>query len=197
MSSIVELIKREGKNPKPGLVLFDEIPDYPKGYRALFGLLGSNWGIAKILGLPEDQLDRMSLLRNWRNKAKDLHLIPPKFVNSGPLEENVDMGNQIDLFKFPSPRFHEHDRSRYIGTACCVIQRDPDEGWVNIGTYRVMFVDRNRITLHVLEAQHGGIIMYDKYFARGKTMPVAVVMGADSSFILGFFFSCTLGYFGV
>ena len=141
--------------------------------------MGSTWGVAKLLGLPEDQLDRMSLLRNWRKKAKGLCLIPPKFVTSGPMEENVDTGNQVDILKFPSPRFHEQDRSRYIGTACAVIQKDPDEGWVNIGTYRVMVVDRNRVTLHATEGQHGGIIMYEKYFARGNKMPVAVVMGAD------------------
>jgi 4-hydroxy-3-polyprenylbenzoate decarboxylase len=179
MSSIFEIIQREGKEPKPGLVLFDDIQNYPKGYKTLFGLLGSTWGIAKLLGLPENQLDRMSLLRNWRKKAKGLQLIPPKFVKTGPVEENLDTGGKVDVFKFPSPRFHEHDRSRYIGTACCVVQREPDEGWVNIGTYRVMLVDRNRITLHATESQHGGIITYEKYFARGKTMPVAVVMGAD------------------
>ena len=32
MGSIVELIYREGKDPKP-TILFDEIPGYPKGYR--------------------------------------------------------------------------------------------------------------------------------------------------------------------
>ena len=40
MSGIVELIYREGKDPKPA-ILFDEIPGYPKGFRTLFGMLGS------------------------------------------------------------------------------------------------------------------------------------------------------------
>ena len=179
MSSLFELIQREGKTPKPGLVLFDDIPGYPKGYRTLFGLRGSPEEIAKILGLPDNQLDRMSLLHNWRKKIKNIRLIPPKFVTSGPVDENVDTGDQINILKFPSPRFHEHDRARYIGTACSIIQREPDEGWVNLGAYRVMVVDRNRLTLHATEAQHGGIIMNEKYFARRDAMPVAVAIGVD------------------
>jgi len=47
------------------------------------------------------------------------------------------------------------DGGRFIGTACTVINRDPDTGYVNIGTYRVMVVDRNRITLHMLEGSMG------------------------------------------
>ena len=63
MSSIAELVQREGKEPLP-VIMFDDIPGYPKGYRTLFGLLASTWGIAKTLGLPEDKIDRMSLVQN-------------------------------------------------------------------------------------------------------------------------------------
>ena len=37
MSSIAELVLRGSKYPKP-LLLFDDIPGYPKGYRTSFGL---------------------------------------------------------------------------------------------------------------------------------------------------------------
>ena len=70
MSSIVELIYREGKHPKP-VVLFDEIPGYQKGYRTLFGFLGSTWQIAKTLGLPEDQTDPVMVAENWYQKNKE------------------------------------------------------------------------------------------------------------------------------
>ncbi len=40
MSGLTEIVYREGKEPKPAL-LFDGIPNYPKGYRTLFGMLGS------------------------------------------------------------------------------------------------------------------------------------------------------------
>ena len=178
MSSIVELIYREGKHPKPA-IMFDEIPGYPKGYRTLFGMLGSTWRIARTLGLPEDKVDPMSVAENWYKKSKDLKLIPPKFVNSGPVLENAMTGDKVDVLKFPVPRFHEHDHARYFGTAHAVIQRDPDDGWVNLGTYRVMVVDHNQLALHACPGNHGNILLYEKYFARGKAMPIAIAVGLD------------------
>ena len=178
MGSIVELIYREGKAPKP-TVLFDEIPGYPKGYRTLFGMLGSTWRIAKTLGLPEDRIDYLGIADSWYKKARDLRPIPPKFVSTGPIQENMFTGDQIDILKFPIPRFHELDRSRYLGTSHAVIQRDPDDGWVNLGTYRVMVVDRNRLALHATPGKHGNILIYEKYFARGKMMPIAITIGLD------------------
>ena len=178
MGSIAEIVYREGKSPKP-LLIFDDIPDYPKGYRTLFGLLASPWRIATALNLPENEIEPLNLVRNWRNKATSLQFIPPEFVSSGPVQTNSLTGGQIDLLKFPSPRFHELDNSRYIGTGHTVIQKDPDTGWVNVGTYRVMVVDQNRLALHVLESQHGGTILYQKYFARGQSMPVAIAIGVD------------------
>ncbi len=178
MSGIAELLQAEGQERRPVLV-FDDIPGYPKGYRTLFSLLASTWRIAKTLGLPEDNLDRISLVRNWRKKSKELRLIPPKVVASGPVQANSVTGDQVDLLQFPSPRFHELDRCRYIGTCHAVIQKDPDTGWVNLGAYRVMVVGRDRLALHIVEGQHGSVIMHRKYFARGNAMPVAIAIGID------------------
>ena len=178
MASIEELLGERAEEPKP-VVMFEDIPGYPKSFCTLFGLLGSPWRLAKTLGLPEGETNRMSLLRNWRNKVKNLRLIPPKFVTSAPIQANVDTGDGINLLKFPVPRFHELDGGRYFGTCHGVIQRDPDSGYVNIGTYRSMLVDRNHLALHILEGQHGSIIMNKGYFARGQKMPVAIAVGFD------------------
>lgn len=177
MSNLTDLLLREGKSPTLAL-LFDEVPGFPTGFRTLFALTASAWRIAHTLGLPEDATDRMSLVRNWRRKRRTLRHIPPKTVASGPVQENVDTGVRIDLMKFPAPMFHELDGGRYIGTACAVIQKDPDEGWVNLGTYRAMLVDRNHLAFHAVEGQHGRIIA-DKYFSRGQAMPVALAIGID------------------
>lgn len=178
MGSIAEFIYHEGKDPKPAL-LFDEIPGYARGYRCLFGQISSPRRIAMALGLPEDQIERKAILLNWRQKSKNSSLIPPKLVTSAPVDTNVLTGEQIDLLKFPSPKFHELDGGRYIGTGHVVIQRDPDTGYVNLGVYRVMLLDRNRLALHILEGRHGDIIMNEKYFQRGRVMPVAIAIGVD------------------
>ena len=178
MSAIVELVYREGKDPKPAL-LFDEVPGYPRGFRTLFGALGSTWRIAKTLGLPEDQVAPLDLAHNWYEKSKAIQAIPPKVVSSGPILENTATEKEIDILKFPVPRFHEHDQDRYFGTGHAVIQKDPETGWINLGTYRIMVVDHNRLALHAVPGKHGNILAYEKYFRRGKTMPVAIAAGLD------------------
>jgi UbiD family decarboxylase len=191
MSGIAELVHGEGKGKEPRpAILFDEIPDYPKGYRTLFGQLDSTWRIAKVLGLPEDQTDRMSLVRNWRKKQKEIQMIPPKVVSSGPVLSHTDTGEKVDVLKFPVPRFHELDMNRYIGTGHAVINMDPDTGYVNLGTYRNMVVDRNTLCLHCGPGRRGSIIMEKKYFERGRAMPIAIALGMDP---LLFLLSCQPG----
>jgi 4-hydroxy-3-polyprenylbenzoate decarboxylase len=177
MSAIAEVIFKEGKDTSPA-VLFDQIPGYPEEYSTLMSILGSPFRIAKTLGLPEDQVDRPSLLTNWRKKVDKLTLIPPQKVNSVPVLANTDEGDQIDLFKFPAPKFHEKDGGRYIGTCDAVVQKDPEDGWVNVATYRAMVVDRNHLAFHPQHGKHGSIIMH-KYFDRDQVMPVAIALGAD------------------
>ena len=176
MGGITEMLYREGKRPVPAL-LFDDIPGYPKGYRTLFGFLSSPRRLSRALCLPVSN-ERLAVVESFRNKMRSLKLIPPKFVDSGPVLENRLSGDAIDLNKFPIPRHHELDGGRYIGTGHTVILRDPDTGYINLGTYRSMLIDRDHIALHSTEGQHG-IIIRHKYFSQKRVMPVAVATGID------------------
>ncbi len=176
MGGITEIIYQGGKRPVPAL-LYDDIPGYPKGYRTLFGSLASPRRCARALNLPVTN-EALVVVENLVKKMRTLQLIPPKFVEAGPVLENQLVGEAVDLTKFPSPRHHELDGGRYFGTGHTVILKDPDTGWVNLGTYRVMLVDRNRLAFHALEGQHGTIIR-NKYVSQGKVMPIAVATGID------------------
>jgi len=159
--------------------------------------------VAKTLGLPENETDRMGLLRNWNKKVDKIPMIPPKIVDAAPFLENVDTGDDVDLLKFPSPKHHELDGGRYFGTCHGVIQKDPDSGYVNMGTYRIMLIDGKRLALHILEGQHGSIIMNAKYFSRGEKMPVAIAIGCGhchrhgSDPLVRFFFAPLLRRLGI
>ncbi|MBF8266195.1 MAG: UbiD family decarboxylase [Dehalococcoidia bacterium] len=178
MGGIAEIVAREGKKPMPAL-LFDDIPGYPRGFRTLCGLMNSPRSLAMALDIPlEGSMELMPLLQRWRAKMRSHHSVAPKVVSSGPVQENVLSGEHIDVTIFPSPKVHELDGGRYIGTACAIIQKDPDTGWVNLGVYRSMVIDRNRVALHILEGQDGRMIM-DKYFERKQAMPVAIAIGVD------------------
>ena len=58
-------------------------------------------------------------------------------MNTGPVYENVMEGDAVDVNKLPTPQWHEGDGGNYIGTECVIIVKDPDNDWVNLGTYRV------------------------------------------------------------
>ena len=93
------------------------------------------------LGFPTD-LSKLELSEGFRtNFMGPMTRIPPKYVNDGPIFENVMTGDDIDVTRFPAPKWHAGDGGRYIGTGSFNVTRDPDEGWINCGTYRVMIHD--------------------------------------------------------
>ena len=158
-------------------VLFDSIKDYPPGYRVVVGLLSSLKRSSLTSHLPLDT-DRNSFISAWRDRLHDLRPLPPVEVEDGPLLENVKSGKEINLWDFPSPKWHELDGGRYIGTADVAITTDPEEGWINLGTYRVMVHDRDMLTLYISPGKHGRIHR-EKYFAAKKPCPVAITFGQD------------------
>ena len=117
-------------------LFFDDIPGHPRGHRILANLLTSIRRINITLGLAADA-SPIELVHYWRRYMKEAKVIPPATVKTGPLMENVYTGKDIDIFKIPVPRWHEHDGGYYIGTGDMVIMRDPDTGWINYGAYRV------------------------------------------------------------
>jgi 4-hydroxy-3-polyprenylbenzoate decarboxylase len=109
---------------------------------------------------------------------QDLKPLPPREVKDGPILENVIEGDAVDVLKFPVPRHHELDTARFIGTADCVITKDPDAGWFNLGAYRSQVYDGKTIGCQITEGKHGRIHR-DKYFERGEPMKVVILCGQD------------------
>lgn len=158
-------------------VIFDEVPGYPKGFRVLTNFFG---GRRKNMTLGfHAGLTKLELTDAFReNFVTDLKQVPFKEVTKGPILENVITGDDIDVTMFPTPKWHEHDGGRYIGTACAVITRDPDTGRVNMGTYRVQAFEGNLAASYISNGKQGRIHR-DRYFAMGKPCPMVIVIGID------------------
>lgn len=62
-----------------------------------------------------------------------------------PVLENILTGEEIDLNKFPVPQHWRRDGGAYIGTGDIVITQDPDTGRYNVGTYRQMLMDKDKV----------------------------------------------------
>ena len=173
---------RDGGGIGPAL-LFDEIPGFPNGFRILFGELESVRRLALTLHLKLDKIDILSCVKACRSRLREMTLIPPRKVADGKVLENMDRGSDIDLDKFPAPTHHEKDGGRYFGTGHCVITQDPDEGWINLGTYRCMVFGKQSLGLHMSAGRHGRTMM-NKYFSRREPFKVAVAIGADPALTL-------------
>ncbi|MFC1869994.1 UbiD family decarboxylase [Chloroflexota bacterium] len=158
-------------------LLFDNIKGYPAGFRVFTNGFISPKRTAAVLGIP-DKGSLLEMLKVWREKLKTFKPVPPVEVKTGPVKENILKGKDIDLLKFPTPFWHELDGGRFIGTASCVITQDPDDGWVNVGTYRGMIHNSNKMHVKANVGKHGRIMM-DKYHARGESCPIAIAVGQD------------------
>ena len=169
------------KRDKPPALLFDEIVGYPKGHRVLTCSTSSPTRLSSILRLGFESSHR-GLVARMRGKPAQWQATAPNFdpvrVDQGPVLENVLRGADVSAEAFPAPFWNEKDGGRFIGTGCSVVTRDLESGWINVGTYRIMVVDRTRVTLMMIPGKHGSI-QHAKYIKAGKPFPVAIILGAD------------------
>jgi UbiD family decarboxylase len=179
LGAVTEVLYRQ-KVEKSPLLIFDDIPGYPHGYRCEYGMFGSPYRLGLVLGMESSLADdRKAQLDYFRKNIKKAYKqIPPTIVPDGPVFENIDRGDAVDVLKFPVPIHHEFDGGRYIGTACGVVTRDPDTGRVNVGTYRVMVKDGKTLASYISNGKQGRIHR-DKYLKAGKPCPVAIIVGID------------------
>ena len=107
-------------------------------------------------------------------------------VESGPCQEVVKEGSDVDLFQYPIPYLHDKDGGRYL-TNQVVITMDPETKTPNLGVYRLMLNGRNTLV-------HGGVFrnrvrrdierIQQKYEQAGEPMPFAIVIGAPPAMMM-------------
>jgi UbiD family decarboxylase len=175
IGAVTEMLDHTPDSPA---ALFDAIPGYPRGYRVLSNANGNRRRQAVTLGLDPAAATHASLMAWWRGTLRGFQPLPPVEVADGPVFEQVDRGEDVDLTKFPAPVWHPLDGGRFIGTASLNIMRDPESGSVNLGTYRNMIQDRNHLGVWISPGKHGRIIR-ERYLARGERVPICVSVGHD------------------
>lgn len=161
-------------------LLFENVKDYRTPI--ITSVCTTTERLALIMGLPREST-LVQIMEHWVKVADDKK--PPKWVDTGPCKENIMMGDEVDLYRFPVPKWYPLDGGRYFGTAHFIITKDPESDWVNLGTYRSQLLGKNILGTQFIKGKHADI-MLKKYQALGKPMPVAAVVGCDPLlFILG------------
>lgn len=159
-------------------ILFEKLKDYATGYRIFAGPLGTYRRVALALGLPADTPIKKIYEVFEERQQKPISPVVVKNAKAAPCKENIMLGEDVDLYRFPIPMCHDGDGGRYIGTWDTVVTKDPDSDWVNWGMYRFMIINKKSLSGAPAPTSHLGL-MLKKYVEKGLPMPVAIVVGSD------------------
>lgn len=169
-------------------LLFENVKDYP-GHSVLTSLLTARERLALALELPPET-SLLNISHEWVKRITN-NRVPPAWVDSGPVHENVVIGDAVNLKSLPAPWYYPGDGGRYLGTACGIISRNLDTGRINVGTYRGMIYDEKHMSVMIIKAKDAEIDLRG-YAERRQPMPVAMVIGMDPVLFL-----CSSTLFGL
>jgi len=166
------IVERNFRNRGPAL-FFEKVKDSRIPF--FVGGLQTPKRIAIALDMDLESSEE-DLIREYSKRIKTP--LKPERVNDAPCKEQILKGDEIDLFSYPAPLWHEGDGGRYLGTWHSVVVRDLETGWQNVGMHRMMIHDSKICGVMFAPFQHIGLI-YQKYEKLGKPMPIAVSIGND------------------
>ena len=161
--------------PAPPALLFDRVAGHRGDGRVLVNMMETMERTALTLDLPLD-LSTIEVIHRLRTRLGRLAPVEPRVLDTGPVLENRRTGKDIDILDIPVPRWHSGDGGRYLGTAHLVVTRDPETGAENVGCYRVMVHEPDKVALYISPGKHGRMHM-EKTLRAGKPVPVAMAFG--------------------
>jgi 2,5-furandicarboxylate decarboxylase 1 len=174
ISGIVERLEKDGRFP---LVIFENV----RGSKIpLVANMHASFDRLRLaLGMNEGGIKEFVT----ECAARQDNSIEPKMVTSGPVQEIVTTGEDIDVEELPICTYHELDAGKYI-TAGLALMRDPDTGINNVGIYRHMVHGKNLLGIQVSETADANII-WKKYEQRGIPCPIAIIIGHHPAVFIG------------
>ncbi len=164
-------------------LLFERIKESPRGYRALWNPIGSSVDrFALAIGEPAG-LSVMRLIE--RCKTKFGHPIAPALIDAeaAPANENLQADEKVDIRDFPAARHWAGDGGEYIGTCDAIVTRDPDGGWLNVGTYRQMVQGKNEVGLYLSPGKDARLHI-ERYWSRNEPCEVAMCWGIEPALFI-------------
>src|SRR5256886_2586509 len=132
--------------------------------------LGERVGSILEMQPPSGLLDKLRGLQKLKSVADSR----ARTVRSGPVQEVVLQGDDVDLGLLPVQRCWPGDPAPFI-TLPAVITRDPRDGTRNVGMYRMQVVDRRTTFMHWQIHKDGRA----DWLATDGRIPVAVALGLD------------------
>ncbi len=147
-------------------LLFENLTGYP-GWRSLGNAPGNLRHAALAFGTTLEQLIPTA--------AKKLgSRIPCVLVESGPVKEIKQFGDEVDLTSVPIHVSGERDAGPFISSGLCVT-KNPETGARNVSFHRLQLKGRNH-TGALIVPRHT-FANFQKYEERNEPMPIAAFIG--------------------
>jgi 4-hydroxy-3-polyprenylbenzoate decarboxylase len=159
-------------------LMFETIKDDESGIRVLTNMLGaSRRRFALAVGLDPSLSTRNLILAMRVRGARRMAPVEVAAADA-PVNARVITGDDIDMTKFPSPRFWPRDGGRYIGTGNITLTRNPASGRINVGCYRQMVHGPRRIGMYCSPGKHG-LLDREAWWRQGEPCEVVASYGID------------------
>ena len=165
----------------------------PQRVARAMGADGDDWrsalrDIGRLLAFLKEPEPPKGLVDAWQNtrpvfmKVLDM---APKVRSTGPCQDVVWEGSDVDLAKLPVQTCWPGDVAPLI-TWGLTVTRGPHKKRQNLGIYRQQVLARNKVIMRWLAHRGGALDFRDHALAHpGTPFPVAVALGADPATILG------------
>lgn len=180
---VTAIVKHLGAAKKFPILLFTQ-PLNPRGeltgMRLVTSCENSQRKVQVALGVPKE-MDRTEMARECLRR--EAARVPPVIIDksAAPVKEEVQTGEQVDLYDLPLMRHHEMDGGPYIDTPS--VSRDRDSGVYNASYHRMEVKDRNH-TGFLMSLQHMWRI-FRRYEELDEECPVATVIGHHPAYRMG------------
>jgi UbiD family decarboxylase len=149
-------------------------------------LLASDRRVALALGLSQENVFEETVRRAN-------HPLPTRLVASGPCQEVVYEGSDVDVTHLPLCTNNPRDGGPYI-TAGHVILKDPEYG-KNLSIYRMMLVSKNEVTIRFTPGHDGHDFIKNAEKRGDKKFEVAVCIGVPPAVYIASQFEPRIGVY--
>jgi len=178
ITAIVKKLDLAGHNP---IIMFENV----KGYKnpVICNVQARPDQLAFALGTTADQLeDHYEKVETDVMIGKTKFDIVPVPSEQSPIKEEKFFGNDIDLSKYPIITHHLGEKP--YATRAVGIVRDPENGLLHAGHYRLMINGKDRMITHLTPGRHLWQI-YKKAWQLGQELPIAFVFGYHPAWHMG------------
>ena len=126
---------------------------------------------------PFTRVQHSDLLNDATNNP-----LEPMRVNGGPVKEIIKTGEAVDIYEMPVPTFFEDDSGAFI-TGAVGITRNPENGVLNVGIYRVLILGKNKISITASTFSDLRRI-YNASEENGEELPIALAIGVHPALMM-------------